>query len=57
MREVIKDIIELTANIDENREVWGKDTNCGTIDEIIDDALKILANYFDWQCGLYNVKR
>ena len=56
MRETIRDIILITATIDEHGEVWGKDTNCGTIDEVIDEALRKLSSYIDWQCGLYSVK-
>lgn len=44
-RELMKKIIELTSH-EYNGEVWGDDTVIGTMDELIDEGLKIINNGF-----------
>jgi len=39
---VISDVIALTANIDPDGSVWGFDTNCGQIENLIKEARRLL---------------
>jgi len=41
-RETIRKIIELAAYEDSRGDVWGMDTYLGKMDELIDDAIKIV---------------
>ena len=41
-RETIRKIIELSAYEDSKGDVWGMDTYLGKMDELIDDAIKIV---------------
>ncbi len=43
-RETIRRIIELGAYEDSGGDVWGMDTYLGKMDELIDDAIKIVSN-------------
>lgn len=38
-REWLKEVIKLTANIDKEGMVWGMDTELGTLDELVDQAM------------------
>lgn len=42
MRDILRKIIELTADINKDGSVWGKDTELGDIDDLIEDALSFL---------------
>jgi hypothetical protein len=42
MEDILKEIIKLTAEISDDGKVWGKDTEIGHIDDVIDEALGIL---------------
>ena len=41
-RETLRKIIELSAYEDSKGGVWGMDTYLGKMDELIDDAIKII---------------
>ncbi|NPV13067.1 MAG: hypothetical protein HPY57_14975 [Ignavibacteria bacterium] len=41
-RETLRKIIELSAYEDSKGDVWGMDTYLGKMDELIDDAIKII---------------
>jgi hypothetical protein len=42
MRNKIRRIIEMTSDIDIHGHAWGMDTDCGDIENLIDEAEKIL---------------
>lgn len=42
LRKKLRKVISLTATVDSDGSVWGMDTDCGNIEKLLNEAMKIM---------------